>query len=62
MPEITINPDGSLVIPRGTPSENQFFSELLQDVLSFEQIQEIRTFFAFSAENERLVGNSNLCG
>jgi len=62
MPEIIINPDGSFVIPRGTPSENQFFYDLLQNMLSSEQTQEIETFFAFSAENERLVGDSNLCG
>lgn len=62
MPEIIINSDGSLVVSRGTPSENQFFSDLLQDLLSPEQMQEIRTFFAFSTGNERIVGDSNLCG
>jgi len=62
MPEIVINPDGSLVIPRGTASENQFFLDLLQDMLDSEHKQEVEAFFAFLEQSERLVGDSNLCG
>ena len=60
--EITIQADGSLLVPRGTPDDNQFYSQLLSDMLSPEEAQDLANFFASSDDIETLFGHESLCG
>lgn len=60
--EITIQVDGSLLVPRGTSDDNQFYSQLLSDMLNPEEAQDLANFFAFADDIETLFGHESLCG
>lgn len=59
MIEIIIQPDGSLLIPRGTASENEIVRQLMNDVQDPESLD---NFFAITENCERLFGDQFLCG
>ena len=62
MPDIVIQPDGSLLIPRGHSADNQFFISLLKD-LTDKDVQELLSgFFEVSEQSEVIFGTPGLCG
>ncbi len=62
MPEIIIQPDGSLLIPRGHSADNQFFISLLEDLLDKEAQESLSGFFEVSEQSEIIFGTPGLCG
>jgi len=62
MPEIEIQSDGTFLIPRGHTSENQFFSELLQDMVTEDTRVSLADFFAVAEDSEIIFGSPGLCG
>ena len=62
MPEITIQPDGALVVPRGASSDNQFYSELLADMVTEDTRASLEVFFAIAEDSEIIFGSPGLCG
>lgn len=62
MPEIIIQPDGSMLIPRGSHVENQFFLDLTKDIVDEETFESLLCFFDVSEQSENISGISGLCG
>jgi len=62
MPEIIIQADGSLLIPRGKDSDNKFFRELLAGIVDSKEMESVNDFFAVSEDSEILFGSPGLCG
>jgi hypothetical protein len=62
MPEIVIQPDGSLLVPRGHSDENQFFISLLEDLTDEESRDSLLSFFEVSEQSEVIFGTPGLCG
>jgi len=62
MPEIIIQSNGDLLIPRGTARENQFFKELLTDMVADDTRDSLDKFFAVTDDSEIIFGSSGLCG
>jgi len=59
---IEIQPDGSLLIPRGHSADNQFFISLLKDLVDQESQDSLSGFFEISEQSEVIFGNPGLCG
>lgn len=57
--EITILPDGSIMVERGSPEQNQLLLELLGDSLTDDSLQQ---FISFIDDSELLFGETTLCG
>ena len=62
MPEIIIQPDGSLLIPRGYSADNQFFISLLKDLVNEDVQNSLVGFFEVSEQSEVIFGTPGLCG
>lgn len=62
MPEIIIQTDGDVLIPRGTARENQFYKDLLKDMVADNTRDSLDKFFAVTDDSEIIVGSSGLCG
>ncbi len=62
MPEIIIQPDGSMLIPRGDVEDNQFFCLLLQDMTHSEEFDALLNFFSMVEDSETIMGEPGLCG
>ena len=62
MPEIVIQPDGSLLIPRGHPAANQFYTSLLEDLVDEDTQDSLSRFFEISEQSEVIFGSTGLCG
>ncbi len=62
MPEIIIQPDGSMLIPRGECRDNQFYSKLLKDMVTDDTRASLEDFFAVTEESETIFGSPGLCG
>jgi len=62
MPEIIIQPNGDLLIPRGHSEENQFFTSLLEDIVDEETQNSLADFFAVSEQSDTIFGTPGLCG
>ena len=62
MPEIVIQPDGSLLIPRGHSDENKFFTSLLEDLVDENDQDSLSKFFDVSEQSEVIFGSPGLCG
>ena len=62
MPDIIIQPDGSLLIPRGDHDENQFFINLLSDIVCKDTREALDGFFEVSENSDQIFGSSGLCG
>jgi len=62
VPEIIIQPDGSLLIPRGCSANNQFFITLLEDLTNKETQVSLSDFFEISEQSEIIFGTPGLCG
>ncbi len=62
MPEIVIQSDGSLLIPRGLSAENQFFTSLLKDLVDENDQDSLSKFFDVSEQSEVIFGSPGLCG
>lgn len=62
MPDIIIQPDGSLLIPRGHSADNQFFISLLRDIVDKDVNESLSGFFEVSEQSETLFGEPGLCG
>ncbi len=62
MPEVIIQEDGDVLIPRGTARENQFYKELLKDMVSDDTRESLDKFFAVTDDSEIIFGSSGLCG
>lgn len=60
LPEIVIQPDGTLLIPRGNHVDNQFFISLLKDLV--EDQDALLSFFEVSEQSEVIFGTPGLCG
>ena len=60
--EIIIEPNGSLLIPRGDPQENDFYRSVFDGLLDAEQLESLNAFFAMSEDSEQLYGERGLCG
>lgn len=56
--ELTIQPDGSFLIPRGDYQKNAAFIRLFDGVVN---IDDLENFFAMAEESEQILGE-NLCG
>lgn len=59
MIEIIIQPDGSLLVPRGTTAENETLRQVLADI---DDPQALENFFSITEDCERLFGDQFLCG
>ncbi len=57
--ELFIQPDGSLLLPRGTMSENNLLCSLLSGQVDLDTL---KLFFAQTEAGEIIFGNSPLCG
>lgn len=62
MPEIVIQPDGSLLIPRGTSADNQVLLSLLKELVDDDSYSSLRDFFNISDNSELIFGTTGLCG
>lgn len=62
MPDIVIQPDGSLLIPRGYSADNQFFIALLEDFADEDARDSLLDFFQISDQSEAIFGTPGLCG
>ncbi len=62
MPDIIIQPDGSLLIPRGHSADNQFFISLLNDLVDQNVQDSLIGFFEVSEQSEIIFGTPGLCG
>lgn len=62
MPEIVIQPDGSLLVPRGLSAENQFYTSLLEDLVDEDTQNSLSRFFDVSEQSEIIFGSPGLCG
>ena len=61
MPEIIIQSDGSILVPRGSVEDNRFMCSFLKDIVSQEELDSLSGFFSTSEESEIILGQ-NLCG
>lgn len=63
MPEIciTLYPDGTILIPRGSAEDNQFFLELLEGMVDKEELQATSDFMSATDDSEIIFGD-RLCG
>lgn len=62
MPEIVIQPDGNLLIPRGHSADNQFFNSLLKGFVDEDTQDSLSHFFEISEQSDVIFGTSGLCG
>jgi len=62
VPEIVIQPDGSLLIPRGFAHDNQFYVKLLQNMVNEDTRDALDDFFAICEKSEIIFGSPGLCG
>lgn len=62
MPEIIIQADGDLMIPRGHSIENQFFISLLKELVDQDSQDSLSGFFEVSEQSEVIFGIPGLCG
>lgn len=62
MPEIIIQSDGNLLVPRGVSADNQFFISLLKELVDEESQDALLSFFEVSEQSERIFGTPGLCG
>lgn len=62
MPEIIIQPDGDLLVPRGYAEDNEFFMSLLESLVDKDTHTSLANFFEISEQSEVLFGNPGLCG
>ena len=60
--DIVIQPDGSLLVPRGRSADNQFFISLLKDLVDQESQDSLSGFFEVSERSEVIFGDPGLCG
>lgn len=58
---ITLYPDGTILIPRGSPEDNQFFLELLEGMVDKEELQATSDFMNATDDSEIIFGD-RLCG
>jgi hypothetical protein len=59
MIEIIIQPDGTLLVPRGAAEENQVLRDLLIDIVDSAGLDH---FFSITEDCERIFGEQFLCG
>jgi len=57
--EITIQPDGTFLVPRGDSCQNKLLLKLFEDIVDCEVLER---FFALSDQSENIDGPSDLCG
>lgn len=62
MPEIIIQPDGNLLVPRGVSADNQFFISLLKELVDEDSQDALLSFFEVSEQSETIFGTPGLCG
>ena len=62
MPDIIIQSDGSLLVPRGLSADNQFFSDLIKDIADEDVHKALENFFLSNEESEIIFGSPGLCG
>ncbi len=62
LPDIVIQPDGSLLVPRGYSADNQFFTSLLKDLVDEDERNSLSSFFKTSEQSEVIFGTPGLCG
>lgn len=62
MPEIIIQSDGSVLIPRGSKEDNAFYSSLLNELVDSKTLDALSGFFALTEDSEIILGESSLCG
>lgn len=62
MPDIVIQPDGSLLIPRGHSADNQFYISLLKELAEEDAQDSLLSFFEVSEQSEVIFGDPGLCG
>ncbi|MHA2279499.1 MAG: hypothetical protein ACXAC5_01220 [Promethearchaeota archaeon] len=51
-----------MLVPRGASSENQFYAELLQDIVDEDTRHSLEVFFAVAEDSETIFGSPGLCG
>lgn len=56
---ISVQNDGTCIVPRGTSHQNQIICELLDGVADLEGLYD---FFALRENSEMIFGDSDLCG
>jgi hypothetical protein len=59
--EIVLYPDGTILVPRGSVSQNEFYLEFLKDLLDDDELESISGFFAAGNESEMIFGE-RFCG
>ncbi len=61
MTEVTLifEPDGTLLVPRGLPSQNKVMCSLFENIASKD---ELHSFFNIADETELVFGEPGLCG
>ena len=60
--DIIIQSDGTLLVERGTPENNQLLSTLLEGMASQDELNGLLNFFSVSDESELIIGPEGLCG
>ena len=59
--EIVLYPDGTILVPRGGASQNEFYLKFLKDLVDEEELESISRFFAAGNESEMIFGE-RFCG
>lgn len=57
--EIIINPDGSVLLPRGNKQEDELLKKIMIDTVDS---QVLNSFFSISENSEIIFGDHRLCG
>ncbi len=57
--EIVLQPNGSIIISRGTKSQNDLLSKILEPMID---VDDLDGFFSVSEGMEEIIGNLDLCG
>lgn len=59
--DIFIEPDGSILLPRGSKDQNDLV-RALASILTLEQKQELESFLSMTDDVELLFGKNTFCG
>lgn len=59
---ITIQPNGDILVPRGSSLENQVMFSILKNDIDDETCQQLQSFFNFIEQREQIFGTEGLCG
>lgn len=59
---LIIQPDGTILVPRGTLEENNLCMEIFQNLIEDDDRKSLCDFFAATSDSEVIFGPRGLCG